>query len=313
MYRVLVAGGVLALAPLAAARTDRPPGPGPAPLALLPTARVLVFAPHPDDETIAAGGLISRLARHRMPVRLVFVTSGDGYARAVKADLRAERPTDTDYVAMGELREREATAAARRLGLRRRDILFLRFPDAGLAGLWRDHWSRTHPYTSPYTKEDSPPAPEGVEYDGQDLTSVIAHVLRRFRPTVVVMPHPYDDHLDHAHTSYFAIEAIDALQARHVLPDNVVVLTYLVHDGGWPPVAKRDHDPLTPPSRTAIPDTLWSAIDLSPAELAAKEAALAQYRTQLAVLGDFLRAFCRRNELFGRVKSRILSRIAAVH
>jgi LmbE family N-acetylglucosaminyl deacetylase len=274
---------------------------------------VLVFAPHPDDETIAAGGLLARLTRSGTPVRVVFVTSGDGYPRAVREELRARRPTDTDYTAMGELRKREATAAAARLGLRPGDLVFLGFPDGGLARLWNEHWSRSHPYTSPYTKEDSPPTPEGVEYDGQDLTSIIADVLRRFRPTVVVIPHPYDDHLDHAHTSYFVIEAVDSLQGRHVLPDDLVVLTYLVHDGGWPPPGGNGRGALPPPPPAKIPDTLWSTLDLAPPELAAKQAALAEYRTQLAVLGDFLHSFCRRNELFGRVKSSLLSRIAAVH
>ena len=42
-------------------------------------ARVLVFAPHPDDETLAVGGLIHRLTKEGVPVRIVFITNGDGY------------------------------------------------------------------------------------------------------------------------------------------------------------------------------------------------------------------------------------------
>ncbi|HUE30942.1 MAG TPA: PIG-L family deacetylase [Verrucomicrobiae bacterium] len=286
--------------------------PGTGSLLIPPGARVLVFAPHPDDETIGAGGLTFRLARRGVPVRVVFVTNGDGYAEAVERDFHEQRPRDTDYVEFGEIRRREAVAAARHLGLHRGDLVFLGFPDGGLAQLWQDHWSRTRPYTSPYTKEDSPSVPDGAEYDGQDLASLVSRELRTFRPTVVVIPHPYDAHLDHAHASYFVIDALDALQTAHVLPERILVLTYLVHHPTWPS-AGSDRDRLAPPSVRETPDTLWTGIDLTPAELAAKEAALGEYRTQLPVLGDLLRRFCRPNELYGRVKSRVLDAIAEVH
>src|SRR5262245_15384239 len=80
-------------------------------------ARVLVFAPHPDDETLAVGGLIYRLTKSGVPVRVVFVTNGDGYPHAVIDGLGKPHPTGSDYVAFGALRQREAVAAVRKLGL----------------------------------------------------------------------------------------------------------------------------------------------------------------------------------------------------
>ena len=288
----------------------------PVPTLTLPLhPRVLFFAPHPDDEALAAGGLLYRLARAGDAVRVVFMTNGDGFPWAAQEDFHLKKPTDVDYLALGELRQREAFAAAQRLGLAKRHVSFLGFPDGGLAELWRAHWSRTHPYTSPYTKEDSPPYPgtvdPDVDYDGQDLTSVIARLLRDFRPTVVIMPHPYDTHLDHAHTSYFVTEAVEALQARHVLPKDLVILTYLVHDPFWPPAPSPD--PLPPPSSSRVPDTAWAEVKLTPAELAVKEDALARYRSQVEVLADLFHRFERDNELFGRVKSEVLAKIAAIH
>ncbi|TMA36286.1 MAG: PIG-L family deacetylase [Deltaproteobacteria bacterium] len=297
-------------------RGDVPSQPAPATplpiLALPPHPRVLFFSPHPDDESLAAGGLIYRLVHAGDAVRVVFMTNGDGYPWAAQEDFHLKKPTDTDYLALGELRQREALAAAQRLGLAKRHVSFLGFPDGGLAELWRAHWSRT----SPYTKEDSPPYPgtvdPNVDYDGQDLTSVIARLLRDFQPTVVIMPHPYDTHLDHAHTSYFVTEAVEALQARHVLPKDLLILTYLVHDPFWPP-APGTCTELPAPSASRVPDTTWAQVKLTPAEVAVKDEALARYRSQVEVMADLFHRFQRENELFGRVKSEILAKIAAVH
>jgi len=302
-------------------RGDVPAAPKPPPrvasLTLPAHPRVLFFSPHPDDEALAAGGLLSRLVREGDAVRVVFMTNGDGYPWAVQEDFHLKKPRDTDYLALGELRQREALAAAHELGLAKRHVSFLGFPDGGLAELWRAHWSRTHPYTSPYTKEDSPPYPgavdPNVDYDGQDLTSVIARLLRDFRPTVVIMPHPYDTHLDHAHTSYFVTEAVEALQDRRALPKDLVILTYLVHDPFWPPAPVTAADRLPPPSPTRVPDTAWAEVKLTPAELTVKEEALSRYRSQSEVMAEFFRRFQRENELFGRVKSEVLAKIAAIH
>ena len=308
----------LAPAPRAGASSPPPgsaasarPAAAVAPLALPAHPRVVVFSPHPDDETVGLGGLLSRLARAHVPLRVVFVTNGDGYRRALELDFDVERPTDTDYVALGALRQREALAALAHLGVARRDVRFLGFPDGGLAELWRAHWLRTHPYTSPYTKESSPPDAEGVGYDRQDLTSVVSGILRDFGPTLVVMPHPYDTHLDHAHASYFVTEALSELEASGVLAPVPTVLTYLVHYPRWPALRGPGFDRELPLAE--LPDTRWSESELAPAELAAKRAALEEYRSQLGVMNGFLHHFLCRNELFATVDPRVLVRIAAVH
>src|SRR5881628_2026482 len=268
-------------APLGSAAAARPAA-AVAPLALPAHPRVVVFAPHPDDETVGLGGLLFRLAQAHAPLRVVFVTNGDGYRRALA-----------------------------HLGVARRDVRFLGFPDGGLAELWRAHWLRTHPYTSPYTKESSPPDAEGVGYDGQDLTSVVSGILRDFGPTLVVMPHPYDTHLDHAHASYFVTEALSELEASGVLAPVPTVLTYLVHYPRWPALGAPSFDRELPLGD--LPDTRWSESELAPAELAAKRAALEEYRSQLGVMSGFLRHFLCRNELFATVDPSVLVRIAAVH
>ncbi len=284
------------------------------PLRLGHGARVVVVAPHPDDETIAAGGLMRRLIGERATVHVVFVTSGDGYPDAVRASLNGRPPTPADYLQYGTLRRHEAIDATRALGLPRTAVHFLAFPDGGLAALWQAHWGRARPYTSPFTETDTPPYPGVVaphaEYDGQDLTAALVEVLAAVRPTLVVMPHPDDVHPDHAATARFVVEAIQRLRSRHVLPRELELITYLVHDPLWPPTTAETAT-LPPPSR--IHDTAWLQLPLSPAEQSAKAAALHAYASQLAVMPGLLERFLRPNELFGRVDPGLITRIASRH
>lgn len=91
----------------------------------LPSARrVLILAPHPDDETLACGGAAALHARAGADVRLVVVTDGD----AARVDL----PRD----ALARRRREEVSAAAADLGLP--PPLFLGLPDGDLGGVVDD-------------------------------------------------------------------------------------------------------------------------------------------------------------------------------
>jgi len=74
--------------------------------------RLLILAPHPDDEVIGCGGLIALHLREGRPVRIVVATDG------------AAQGGDP------ALREEETTRGVARLGAAQLD--FLRFPDRGL-------------------------------------------------------------------------------------------------------------------------------------------------------------------------------------
>jgi LmbE family N-acetylglucosaminyl deacetylase len=80
---------------------------------LMPT---LVVSPHPDDETLGAGGLISWLRARGVPVTVVAVTDGERAYEGVTG--------------LGPVREREQTAALVRLGVHPERVLRLRLPDS---------------------------------------------------------------------------------------------------------------------------------------------------------------------------------------
>src|SRR5262249_12533391 len=155
------------------------------------------------------------------------------WARAVTGGDARRTPSAAEYAAFGALRQDEARRALARLGVAPACVSFLGFPDGGLAPLWQSHWSR--PFTSPFTGWARPRYPGSADahaaYDGRDLTALIGRELREFRPTVVVMPHPDDAHLDHAHAGRFVIEALTRLETSGALPHRPAVLGYMVHYG----------------------------------------------------------------------------------
>src|SRR5262245_61576239 len=83
--------------------------------------RVLVLAPHPDDETFGCGGTLVLHRQHQDPVRIIFITSGEAGDWQGGGDVEAFRVQ----------REAEALEALACLGIGEWE--FWRYPDRGLA------------------------------------------------------------------------------------------------------------------------------------------------------------------------------------
>ena len=127
------------------------------------STRLLVVAAHPDDETLGAGGLIRRVTAQGGAVRVVWMTSGDGFPEGVETAEGVTHPTPQDYRSYGGLREFEARAAMASLGVDRQSLTFLGFPDEGLCELASTYLSaKMQVFRSPYTGRISPPFTERV-------------------------------------------------------------------------------------------------------------------------------------------------------
>jgi LmbE family N-acetylglucosaminyl deacetylase len=263
----------------------------------------MVFSPHPDDETLAAGGLIQHMLGLGGAVKVVFMTSGDGFPEGVEKENRIVRPTAQDYRNYGKLRKKEARQALGILGMKKQDIVFLNFPDGGLRNLLSKHWSDRFPYfRSPFTQEDRPQTDDAllpnIEFDGEDVKREIERLLGDFRPTLIVVADFRDRRSDHCATYFFVTRSLKALRNRDPTFDPKI-LTYLVHFHQWPVGTGAGTGPrLNLPEGFDAEETDWISFSLSSEELANKRKSLMEYHSQMLVMGRYLMSFARANELF---------------
>jgi LmbE family N-acetylglucosaminyl deacetylase len=288
----LVAGALMSVAIAGETSAARQPA-----ALRLGTVRALVISPHPDDAALGAGGLIQRVIHQGGTLRVVQMTGGDAFPKGVTAIRPGIRPTAGSYRAYGSLREHETIRAMRQLGVHRSQTRLLGFPDEGLCVLAVADRSGTA-YASPYTHRDSPPQSQqivqGTMYRGDDLARELTHLMEAFRPTLIVLPYPGDEHPDHCATHLLAHRALtDALGAGLHPPR---VLHYIIHYRGWPTAEKADA--LLEPPSGMLTGERWRTLTLTSAERTAKGRALDAYRSQMLVMPDFMRAFERPNELF---------------
>ena len=275
--------------------------------------RILIIAPHPDDETLAAGGLIQRALAGGSQIKVVIVTNGDAQEFAPVIISKKIDPRPQDYVAMGNRRQAESMAALGKLGMQYDDIKFLGYPDRGIGPMWLADWNTQCPYTSAYTRVKKDPYPDTFDADspycGRDLLNDLQTIIQGYRPDLIILPHPADQNPDHGAVSNFARLAI-AMTTAGSESDTAEVWGYLVHYGMFPqPRGKHLSQVLVPPRRLMGTNTDWGRVDLNPSQVSFKYSAIEEYFSQDLLLGEFLPSFARRNELFESLPIQVLSPI----
>lgn len=280
--------------------------------------RLLIISPHCDDETLGAGGTITKARKNGVRVRVVFITNGDGslatqYVQRAcewKAKLKGEMLADKSdnlFQRIAAMRQRETLAACAKLGVSKNDVIFLGYPDGGTRAMWETNWSNSTPFQSkttgssrsPYANSFTPNA----EYSGAQVVRDLEKIFRQFQPTYLMTTHPEDTHPDHWAAYAYSSAALEKLRldsSTQAWAKRAQLLGFLVHHGIWPtPNGFHPEKNLFPPASLVKSDSRWLIENLSPENVAAKTAALESYPSQLATTPRFLRAFVRQNELFG--------------
>lgn len=167
------------------------------PIAVTAGDRLLVLAPHPDDETLACAGLIGATLGAGAAVKVVVLTNGGNNPWPQRLLERRWRLGPADSLRWAERRCDESLCAMRILGLPARDLQFLGWPDLGVTGL--------------------------LMTDPGCCVATLAAVIRNFAPTRIVLPALADTHPDHS-----AIAVITALAVKQ-LRASAQLLGFQVH------------------------------------------------------------------------------------
>ena len=164
----------------------------------LKSDKVLIVAPHPDDESLGTGGLLQRIFAQRIPVRIVFATNGENNPWAQRYWEKRWRIGPDERVRWGRRRREEAFEAICTLGGKPDCARFLNLPDLGTTRL--------------------------LMCGEPELPILITEQLQDWEPTVAFIPTMQDAHPDHSALAVAFSMALDSVGGS-----SIRILEYLVH------------------------------------------------------------------------------------
>lgn len=164
-----------------------------------PDAGLMVLAPHPDDESLAAGGLIQRALAHGARVSVVFVSDGENNPWPQRALERRVWIGPRQRAEWARRRRAESEVALRELGAEGISVHRLGWPDGGVT--WR------------------------LLEQASSMVATMRDVLERERPSLLALPDLVDRHPDHS-AMHVLMEMVFQSMPRGAKPD---CLGYLLH------------------------------------------------------------------------------------
>jgi LmbE family N-acetylglucosaminyl deacetylase len=144
--------------------------------------RVVVFAPHPDDETLGCGGTIAKKLAEGYEVIIVVMT--DGRFLLLKSLGIDDDPSPEQ---VKEIRRGEVLRATKILGVPEENVIFLDFVDGTL------------------------------EENEEAVEEKVTEILKKFTPSEVYFPFERDAHPDHQATNRIVRSAIEKLGIKPMM------------------------------------------------------------------------------------------------
>ena len=182
--------------------------------------RIMIIAPHSDDEVLAAGGVITNAVKMGNPIRVIVATNGDAsYATAITHGSHVI--SRKNFQRQAVMRQQESLNALASLGVSKTQVHFWGFPDRGLAALWNGLQNNRPFYCSPTTGfQSSIQALNSMvlPYTAENLNELFKIELLEFFPTRIIMPHPHDNHSDHSALACFTLRAVKNYTEQTHLP-----------------------------------------------------------------------------------------------
>ena len=166
-------------------------------------SRLLLFAPHPDDESLACSILLQRAVHAGAVVRVVYVTDGDDNPWPQRVLERKWRLNATDRRRWGRLRRTEALAALRVLGVNGSAARFLALPDQKLTAV--------------------------LTCGCQSALERFVGIIADWEPTDLLMPSICDTHPDHSALAVMLRLVLSESFLAPMARGQMAVWSYVVH------------------------------------------------------------------------------------
>ncbi|MCX5702426.1 MAG: PIG-L family deacetylase [Candidatus Omnitrophica bacterium] len=263
--------------------------------------RILILAPHPDDESIGTAGVIQKALKTGAEVKVVLFTNGDNNELAFIVYEKRLTIRKGEFLHMGEVRRKETISAMAYLGVKPQDVIFLGYPDFGTMEILTKYWQTDKPYRSMFPRQTKVPYPEAISpnapYVGESVLEDLKKVIAGFKPTKIFVSHPADTNRDHRALYVFTRIALWDLKEQIQQPK---VFSYIIHVLGWPMPRGYHLDlELNPPAEINDGEIAWQKLGLINEEINSKHDAIEFYKSQIECDPHYLFTFARKNELFG--------------
>ncbi len=261
--------------------------------------RILILAPHPDDEVLGCGGIIQKALEKKLPVSIVFFTYGDNNQWSFMVYRKRPVVLPKAVQKMGLIRHDEAIAATKVLGVNSNQLIFLGYPDFRTLDIWYSHWGNSPPARSMLTRVDRVPYSNalrpGAMYKGEEILKDIKATILKFKPTKIFVSHPADRNPDHQALYLFTRVALWDLKEKITAE----LYPYVVHFPKWPrPRGFVKNRQIVPPN--TLEDRIkWQQNLLDSTKVKVKYEAIKKHKSQFDVSSGLLLSFIASNELFG--------------
>lgn len=251
--------------------------------------RLMLIAPHQDDEILSAGGLIQQYTNQKKDIFVLFATNGDRFG----ANVARQRYEESCY-------------ALAELDIPRKHIFYMGYGDTGMAPtrsfLFRLLSAPANQVLSSYVSTNTyhPAGGKTIHalrtgVDGPmsrfAFLSDLTWAIQEISPDYIVCPSIWDAHGDHAAL---------AILLHDILPVSISGASYLIHGGDdmcWP---NRDANFFQKPAH--LPDDVWCqriTVKLSNEQMDRKSHLIKQFSTQMSNdTSGFLLSFAKKEEVF---------------
>jgi LmbE family N-acetylglucosaminyl deacetylase len=201
---------------------------------------IVVFAPHPDDEVIGCAGIIMQALARGARVKVVAITSGDGFpaAAAGVTHKAVDQVGPDDFIALSRFRQVESRTALGILGGKADDLIVLGYPDGDLGNLYesadgkvirQQFTKKNETYASIQKDYHASVHGKPAAYQRSSVLGDLVELLTTLQPDEIYVTDETDGHIDHRAAFWFVRDAAKQVGYKGSF------YTYLVHGlPAWP-------------------------------------------------------------------------------